>query len=82
MLILLGQPTVTKAQRMQQQLGRGVVAVNSGKNVTITWRRLAQDPENAKWNAYARKNGNTDYTLLNQQPLDNTNFKTTSRIDM
>ena len=80
MLILLGQPTVTKAQRMQQQLGRGVVAVNSGNNVTITWRRLAQDPENAKWNVYARKNGNTDYTLLNQQPLDNTNFKTTSSI--
>lgn len=69
-----------RAQRLQQPLGRGVVAVQSGNNVTITWRRLAQDPENARWNVYLRKNGSGDFQLLNTQPLDNTNMKTTTSL--
>lgn len=66
------------AQRKVQQLGRGVVAVQSGSNVTVTWRRLAQEPENAKWNIYVKKKGGTSFSLLNSSPLSNTNYKTTT----
>ncbi|MCR5820867.1 MAG: hypothetical protein K6F94_08005 [Bacteroidaceae bacterium] len=52
------------AQRIQQTLGRGVVAVSNGSNVTVTWRRLAQDPENATYNVYVNgtKAANTSHT--------------------
>ncbi|MBE6255541.1 MAG: hypothetical protein E7105_08540 [Prevotella sp.] len=45
-------PQMNVAQRMQQTLGRGVVAVANGSNVTVTWRRLAQEPENAQYKVY------------------------------
>lgn len=71
------------AQRIQQKLGRGVVAVQSGTNVTVTWRRLAQEPEDAMWNIYIRKKGGTEFAKLNVDPLKNTNYKTTtSRIPL
>lgn len=59
-----------QAQRLQH-LGRGVVAVNNGSNVTITWRRLAQEPEDAKYNVYV--NG----AKLNASPLSVTNTTAT-----
>ena len=70
--------TVANAQRIQQRLGRGVVAVQNGSSVTVTWRKLAQEPENAKYNVYIRKNGATDYVKINNTPLSNTNYKTTT----
>ena len=77
--LLLAMPT--QAQRMQQQLGRGVVAVygrsNGSEGVTITWRRLAEDDENAKYNIYVSKSLEGGYTLLNATPLSNTNYSTT-----
>ena len=60
------------AQRKTQDLGRGVVAVNNGSNVTVTWRRLAQEPENAQYNVYV--NGNK----ITSSPLSVTNYKTTT----
>ncbi|MBQ0075239.1 MAG: autotransporter-associated beta strand repeat-containing protein [Prevotella sp.] len=66
------------AQRMQQSLGRGVVAVQNGSNVTVTWRRLAQEPEDATWNVYTKKKGATTFSLLNSKPLTTTNYKTTT----
>ncbi len=39
------------AQRMQQPLGRGVVAVQNVGSVTVTWRRLAQEAEDARYKA-------------------------------
>jgi len=66
------------AQRKVQTLGRGVVAVQSGTSVTVTWRRLAQEPEDATWNIYLKKKGATDFTKLNSTPLSNTNYKTTT----
>ncbi len=66
------------AQRIQQQLGRGVVAVQNGSSVTVTWRRLAQEPEDARYNIYIRTAGAADFSLLNSQPLTNTNYKTTT----
>ncbi|MBQ9637628.1 MAG: hypothetical protein IJV36_07050 [Prevotella sp.] len=67
---LLLTPLTAHAQRLQQQLGRGVVVSKNGSTALINWRRLAQDPEQARWNIYV--NGNK----LNSQPLANTNFQT------
>lgn len=68
---------MTLAQRKMQPLGRGVVAVQNGSNVTVTWRRLAQEPESAKYNIYVSKTADGNYTLLNNTPLANTNYSTT-----
>ncbi|MBQ2002336.1 MAG: cellulosome protein, partial [Bacteroidaceae bacterium] len=75
MLMLLGLlcvPGMTSAQRVQQKLGRGVVVAKNGTAATLTWRRLAQEPEDATYNIYV--NG----TKLNSAPLKNTNFATTA----
>lgn len=40
------------AQRIQQQLGRGVVAVKRNSGNLISWRKLAQEPENIDYNLY------------------------------
>lgn len=75
MLMLLGLlcvPSMTSGQRIQQKLGRGVVVAKNGTAATLTWRRLAQDPEDATYNIYV--NG----TKLNSAALKNTNFATTA----
>mgnify|MGYP003292393765 FL=1 len=58
------------AQRIQQPLGRGVVVAVNGSSATITWRRLAQEPENATYNIYV--NGNK----ITSSPVANTNYAT------
>ncbi len=60
------------AQRQQQTLGRGVVAVKNGSNVFLSWRRLAQEPEDAMYNVYV------DGKKINPSPLSRTNYKTAS----
>ena len=65
-------PAKIYAQRLQQPLGRGVVAVRNESKVLISWRKLAQEPEDAKYNVYV--NG----TKLNGTPLAKTNFATTT----
>lgn len=40
------------AQRLIQPLGRGVVVAQNGTSMTVTWRRLAQEPENTTYNVY------------------------------
>ena len=45
-------PLTVSPQRIQQPLGRGVVAVNNNGEMTVTWRRLAQEPEQATYNVY------------------------------
>lgn len=72
MLGLLCVPGMTSAQRVQQKLGRGVVVAKNGTAATLTWRRLAQEPEDATYNIYV--NG----TKLNSAALKNTNFATTA----
>ncbi|MBO7661645.1 MAG: hypothetical protein J6S65_09015, partial [Bacteroidaceae bacterium] len=76
LLVMLAFASVTtvSAQRLQQTMGRGVVAVKNGSNATITWRRFAQEPEDAKYNVYV--NG----TKLNSSPLSNTNYATQSTL--
>ena len=73
------------AQRLQQPLGRGVVATyrSGGRSVTasggtgylISWRKLAQEPEGTTYNVYRRTAGTTDYTKMNATPLQLTNYK-------
>lgn len=72
LMILLAATTTAEAQRLTQKLGRGVVAVNNGSSVTVTWRRLAQEPEDATYNIYV--NG----SKINASPLKKTNYKTTT----
>ena len=68
---------MTHAQRLVQPLGRGVVAVKNGNNVMVTWRRLAQEPEDCTYNLYTAKTKEGPYTLVNASPLTNTNYATT-----
>ena len=82
-------PTTMTAQRLQQKLGRGVVAVNrsgsSIRNVTsaagtgslISWRKLAEEPEGTTYNVYRRAKGATDFTKVNSKPLKVTCLSTT-----
>lgn len=76
--------SMTFAQRIQQKLGRGVVAVNrtGGRGVTaeggqgslISWRKLAQEPEGTTYNVYKRVAGTDSYTKMNSAPLKKTNY--------
>ena len=72
LLFVTLQPTCLHAQRQQPRLGRGVVAVKNGSSALVTWRRLAQEPEDAQYNVYV--NG----TKLNASPLKNTSYSTTA----
>ena len=78
LLLVLWIPTGVYAQRIQQTSGRGVVAVNNGTSVTITWRKLAQEPATTGYNIYKKQSGAADYTLLNPTPLRVTNYQTTN----
>lgn len=66
------------AQRMQQKLGRGVVAVQRSGNVFISWRKLAQEGDSVKYNIYTRAAGSGDYTKLTDEPIAKTNYSTTT----
>jgi autotransporter-associated beta strand protein len=66
------------AQRIQQPLGRGVVAVNNGSSVLVAWRKLAQEAENTTYNVYRRAVGGTTFTKVNSTPITKTNFSTTT----
>lgn len=89
MVLLTLLPSVASAQRLQQKLGRGVVAVNrsgssirsvtsaAGTGSLISWRKLAQEPEGTTYNVYKRAKGATDYTKVNAKPLAVTCLQTT-----
>ena len=58
------------AQRIQQPLGHGVVVSVNGSSATVTWRRLAQEPENATYKIYV------DGNKITPSPVNNTNYAT------
>ena len=74
-------PQMVEAQRYQQPLDRGVVAVNrSGSTIRsassaggtgnlISWRKLAQEPEGTTYNVYKRSAGASEYTKMTSKPL-------------
>lgn len=65
-------PGTSLAQRIHQPLGRGIVTAKNGNNVLISWRKLAQEPEDIQYNVYV--NGKK----LNASPLTNSHYQTTS----
>lgn len=65
-------PFHVNAQRKTMALGRGVVAVARDSKVNITWRRLAQEPEDARYNIYVNN------TKVNASPTPLTNYQTTT----
>ena len=80
-------PLAMTAQRLQQQLGRGVVAVkrsgtsrtgDGGSGALISWRKLAQEPEGTTYNVYRRAAGSESYTKMNSTPLTKTNYSPSS----
>ena len=89
MAVTMLLPMTMTAQRIQQQLGRGVVAVNrsgssirsvtsaAGTGSLISWRKLAEEPDGTTYNVYKRAKGTTDYTKINSTPLKVTCLATT-----
>ena len=90
LIILLCQLAVVgQAQRLQQKIGRGVVAVDrsgstirsvtstGGTGSLISWRKLAEEPEGTTYNVYKRSKGAADYTKINTKPLTVTCLSTT-----
>lgn len=75
-------PATMSAQRIQQKLGRAVVAVtdNGRQDVLVTWRKLAQEPEQCTYNLYKRAQGSTDYVKVNAEPIARTNYQTTRSV--
>ena len=70
-------PSGVYAQRIQQKMGRAVVAVTAAgdENVLVSWRKLAQEPENCTYNLYRRGQGSTEYTKVNSTPISLTNYQ-------
>ena len=66
------------AQRLQQKLGRGVVAVQRSNDVLISWRKLAQEGDSVKYNIYTRAAGSGEYTKLTDEPISKTNYLTST----
>ena len=62
--VMMLLPLTMAGQRLQQPLGRGVVVVNNNGDITVTWRRLAQEPEDATYNVYVNgaKKTSTQHT--------------------
>lgn len=59
----------TYSQRLMENLGRGVVAVNQGDGtVFVGWRLLGTDPKNIAFNVY-RSTANEKAIKLNDKPL-------------
>lgn len=68
-------PQVIHAQRIQQDLGRGVVVSKRANDMLISWRRHAQEPEDIQYNIYVGSDEN-NYSLLNSAPTSSTSYKT------
>ncbi len=73
-LLILLIPCNVFAQRIQQRLGRGVTVIKNGSTALVSWRRLAQEPENVTYNIYV--NG----VKQNTTPLSNTNCQMSASI--
>lgn len=74
LIMALVCPAVMFGQRIQQPLGRGVVAVKRGTNVLVSWRKLAQENEKCTYNLYKRTTGGGSYSKINANPLSLTNY--------
>ena len=73
--LLICRPAVVSAQRIMENLGRGLIAVNQGNGrVYLGWRMLGTDPDNVSFNVY-KLSGNESALKLNPKPIsESTNF--------
>jgi rhamnogalacturonan endolyase len=73
--------TYGSAQRLMENLGRGVVAVNKGSgNVYISWRLLGTDPDDISFNIY-RSTGGAAAVKLNATPITATTDYSDNDVD-
>ncbi len=63
-------------QRPMEKLGRGAVAVKLDGYVYISWRWLGTESADTKYNVYA--SSGSDWTKLNPEPLNATNYTSLS----
>jgi rhamnogalacturonan endolyase len=56
------------AQRQMENLGRGLVSINEGGKVFLSWRLLASDAQDVSFNVY-RVSGTAANVRLNSRPL-------------
>ncbi|MGN1262921.1 MAG: cellulosome protein [Prevotella sp.] len=81
-LFLAIVPLGAMAQRIQQKLGRAVVAVGEPalQDMLVTWRKLSTDADDCTYNLYMRAEGASEYTKVNTAPITVTNYKTTRNV--
>ena len=60
--------------RQMEYMDRGVVAINQGDQVYISWRLLATDPDNVKFDVYRRDGQNEPIKLNRKRIKDTTDF--------
>lgn len=71
-----GEKTLT-GSRMMEKLDRGVVALNSGSGIFVSWRLLASDESDIGFNVYRTTDGET--VKVNEETLyGGTNFTDTT----
>lgn len=71
-----GEKTLT-GSRMMEKLDRGVVALNSGSGIFVSWRLLASDESDISFNVYRTTDGET--VKVNSETLyGGTNFTDTT----
>lgn len=67
-MIVAANPFHVSAQRKTDVLGRGLVAVKKSNGVFLSWRITAEEYYDVTYNVYR------DGTLLNEEPLDVSNY--------
>jgi len=79
--VIAGTSSQASAQRQMENLGRGLVAVNTGSGKAyIGWRILATDPDNISFNIYKSVNG-APALKLNSNPIIKTSDFQDSKLD-
>lgn len=57
--------------RVTEDLNRGLIALNLGNGIYLSWRLLSTDPENVAFNIYEEKEGNNPQKI-NKKPISET----------
>jgi len=65
----------SSAQRLMENLDRGLIAVNQGEGkVYVGWRMLGTDPDDIAFNLYRRTEGRKEVRLNKSPIIESTNF--------
>lgn len=68
------------AQRQMENLDRGVIAINQGDGVFVSWRLLGTEPMDLGFNVYRQTDGKA--VKLNDAPITGPTFFVDSKADM